>query len=230
VHAGDVVEVLALWFVGDEEERAGWLEDRVRDLGAPDDWADEQVPHLWYVAQALGAQWSGRPADSTRWIELLRAAEPTPWSVDAVEWLDARSDPSSGGADRLRRVADSGLPQMPTLTALLRYDAARTAPEDVARARVAATGLRQLGAELLAARLPEVSLDRDATVRPLLSALSDREREVAALVLEGLSYAQVAKELFITRSTVSFHLSRIYAKTGTGSRHELIAAARRAAV
>jgi DNA-binding CsgD family transcriptional regulator len=51
--------------------------------------------------------------------------------------------------------------------------------------------------------------------------LSDREREVATLVLEGLSYAQIANALFVTRSTVGFHLSNVYAKTGTSSRHEL---------
>lgn len=55
-----------------------------------------------------------------------------------------------------------------------------------------------------------------------LGALSDREREVAALVLAGFSYAQIAEELFVTRSTVGFHLGRIYAKTGVESRHQFI--------
>jgi DNA-binding CsgD family transcriptional regulator len=55
-----------------------------------------------------------------------------------------------------------------------------------------------------------------------LAPLSDREREVTALLLEGLSYAQIAKELYVTRSTVAFHLSNAYAKTGTSTRHELV--------
>jgi DNA-binding CsgD family transcriptional regulator len=38
-----------------------------------------------------------------------------------------------------------------------------------------------------------------------------------------LSYQQIARELFITRSTVGFHLSNIYAKAGVASRHELTA-------
>nr|WP_246311951.1 LuxR C-terminal-related transcriptional regulator [Leifsonia naganoensis] len=90
-----------------------------------------------------------------------------------------------------------------------------------------------MGADLLADRLPsgaghDAGTEREAASAPSLFAdLSEREREVAALILEGLSYTQVAKELFITRSTVSFHLSRIYAKTGTASRHELVEAARR---
>jgi len=55
-----------------------------------------------------------------------------------------------------------------------------------------------------------------------LAPLSEREREVVALLLEGLSYAQIAKEPYVTRSTVAFHLSNTYAKTGTTSRHELV--------
>jgi DNA-binding CsgD family transcriptional regulator len=60
-----------------------------------------------------------------------------------------------------------------------------------------------------------------------LAALSDREKDVVALMAEGLSYAQIAKELYLSRSTVAFHLSNAYAKTGTGSRHELVQLIRR---
>lgn len=231
VHAGDVVDVLTLFFMGDDEERAAWLEGRVRDLGSPEVWADEHVPHLWYVAQAIGAEWAGRPEAAQRWVRLLRAVEPTPWSADAADWLEARSDPSPEGVGRLLRRADLGIAQSPTLHAMLLFEAAQRAPSDPERVRAAAAGLQSLGAGPLAARLPRLpsSAARDVPERSLFSALSDREREVAALVLEGLSYSQVAKELFITRSTVSFHLSRIYAKTGTASRHELIQAVRESA-
>jgi DNA-binding CsgD family transcriptional regulator len=55
-----------------------------------------------------------------------------------------------------------------------------------------------------------------------LAALSDRERDVVTLLLQGLSYAQIARELYLTRRTVGFHLSNAYAKTDTTSRHELV--------
>ena len=55
-----------------------------------------------------------------------------------------------------------------------------------------------------------------------LAPLSNRERDVATLLLDGLSYAQIAKELFVTRSTVNFHLSRVYAITGISTRHEFV--------
>ena len=60
------------------------------------------------------------------------------------------------------------------------------------------------------------------TGEKLLAVRVNRERDVVTLLLEGLSYAQIARELYVTRSTVAFHLSNAYAKTGTTSRHELV--------
>lgn len=51
----------------------------------------------------------------------------------------------------------------------------------------------------------------------------DRERDVLALLVKGLSYAQIAGELFVARSAVAFHLSNIYAKFDVRSRHDLTA-------
>ncbi|ANJ27810.1 response regulator transcription factor [Agromyces aureus] len=54
-----------------------------------------------------------------------------------------------------------------------------------------------------------------------LSVLTAREKDVATLLVSGYSYAQIAKQLYLSRSTVSYHLSNIYAKTGVESRHGL---------
>ena len=51
--------------------------------------------------------------------------------------------------------------------------------------------------------------------------LSDRERDVLSLVTSGMSYKQIARDLFITQSTVSYHLGNIYAKADVTSRHQL---------
>lgn len=51
--------------------------------------------------------------------------------------------------------------------------------------------------------------------------LTDREYDVLTLVVEGYSYAQISRELFLSQSTVSFHLGNIYPKAGVRSRHEL---------
>lgn len=52
--------------------------------------------------------------------------------------------------------------------------------------------------------------------------LSNREKEVVNLLLEGKSNKQIASALHITESTVEFHLKNIYAKCGVSSRTELI--------
>ncbi|MDN5933069.1 MAG: helix-turn-helix transcriptional regulator, partial [Pseudonocardia sp.] len=48
--------------------------------------------------------------------------------------------------------------------------------------------------------------------------LSDREREVAALVLEGLTYKQIGEQLFISAKTVEHHVARMRQRLGSGSR------------
>lgn len=54
--------------------------------------------------------------------------------------------------------------------------------------------------------------------------LSDREREVAALVVNGLANREIADALFITRYTVADHLKTIYGKVGVSSRGALAVA------
>jgi DNA-binding CsgD family transcriptional regulator len=53
--------------------------------------------------------------------------------------------------------------------------------------------------------------------------LSDREREVAALVLEGMTYKQIGEQLFISAKTVEHHVARMRQRLGSGSRGELFA-------
>jgi DNA-binding CsgD family transcriptional regulator len=51
--------------------------------------------------------------------------------------------------------------------------------------------------------------------------LSEREREVAALVIAGLTYKQVGDRLFISAKTVEHHVARMRQKLGSTSRAEL---------
>jgi DNA-binding NarL/FixJ family response regulator len=55
------------------------------------------------------------------------------------------------------------------------------------------------------------------------ASLTPREREVAALLAEGLSNAALAERLFISPRTAAVHVSNILAKLGMGSRTEVAA-------
>jgi pSer/pThr/pTyr-binding forkhead associated (FHA) protein len=62
---------------------------------------------------------------------------------------------------------------------------------------------------------------RGSELHRLLTALSERERQVLTLVAQGRTDDQVAGELFISVKTVHSHLDRIRDKTGVRRRAEL---------
>lgn len=62
---------------------------------------------------------------------------------------------------------------------------------------------------------------------PALSGLTHREAEVLQHVVAGRTYAEIARDLFISEKTVSVHVSNLLRKTGTSSRIELADLARR---
>ncbi|MCS6774785.1 MAG: response regulator transcription factor [Anaerolineae bacterium] len=57
--------------------------------------------------------------------------------------------------------------------------------------------------------------------------LTEREREVLALMVQGLSNQDIAKRLYVSQSTVKFHVSSILSKLGVSNRTEAVALATR---
>jgi DNA-binding NarL/FixJ family response regulator len=70
-------------------------------------------------------------------------------------------------------------------------------------------------------RTPAVPRDADPE-QEKVTALSDREREVLDLVIQGLKNRDIGDRLFISDHTVRHHVAAIFAKLGVSSRLELI--------
>ena len=84
-----------------------------------------------------------------------------------------------------------------------------------------------LGAELWAERARQELRASGETARRRevddVPALTPSERQIAALVREGLSNRDIAGRLFVSPRTVDFHLRNAFAKLGVASRGELAA-------
>ena len=89
-----------------------------------------------------------------------------------------------------------------------------------ARATATALGAAPLLASLRVAAAPRAERRAD-------TALTARETEILALVAQGRTNGEVARQLFISTKTVSVHVSNILAKLGAGGRTEAAAIARR---
>jgi NarL family two-component system response regulator LiaR len=111
--------------------------------------------------------------------------------------------------------------------------------QEVLRAGALSYLLKNVGAEDLsraihAARAGRPTLAPEAAQALIHSAtqppppghdLSPREREVLALMVQGLSNPQIADKLVVGRSTIKFHVSSILGKLGVQTRTEAVAIA-----
>ena len=103
-------------------------------------------------------------------------------------------------------------------------------PEDIAEAiRVVACGdaliqpsvMKRL-VEAFARTRPKAAERASADAEARTSGLTDREREILALVATGADNAAIAEALFISPATVKTHLSRIMSKAGAHDRAQLV--------
>jgi DNA-binding CsgD family transcriptional regulator len=236
----DVAGILIEALTGTVDSRRTWLTRRVAELGRPALDQRSGRSYIWLAAQGVAAGWAGASADALSWARRLDDRTMGPeWQSSMVRWLTARATAAQRDlTDDFVELARTGFASVPVFSVLAARDAVDSA---VRHDRADAARIREF-AETVAAPLeryglrsplplpttdaPDAAAPEDAELGEPFAALSDRERAVAALVIDGMSYAQIAKELYVTRSTVSFHLSRCYAKTNTHSRHELAQLAR----
>jgi ATP/maltotriose-dependent transcriptional regulator MalT len=76
-------------------------------------------------------------------------------------------------------------------------------------------------AERVATDLHRAGLLVDRSGERPFAALTEREQDVVALVVKGLTNREVAAQLYVTDKAVEYHLGNVYAKLGIRSRREL---------
>jgi DNA-binding CsgD family transcriptional regulator len=71
---------------------------------------------------------------------------------------------------------------------------------------------------------PEIKIDNNRTSLENffnIYSISEREKEITQLLIEGLSYKEIGNKLFISYETVKTHINNIYRKTNSKSKIHL---------
>jgi ATP/maltotriose-dependent transcriptional regulator MalT len=184
----------------DYEEAAGFLEEGFELIREVGDWE--------WVAYALDsfAVLAGAKAQGERAARLWGAAEALRKSIGAALHATDRPDyERSVGAVRSQLSEADWEAAFAQGMAMSAEEAAEYALSDE-----------------VAPAAPEsppsgVKTDEPPTTDPL----SAREREVAAMVAQGMSNRQIAQELFLSERTIENHISKILRKLGRSSRTEI---------
>ncbi|MCS7477663.1 LuxR C-terminal-related transcriptional regulator [Umezawaea endophytica] len=196
-------------------------ETLLEHLGRPPLWS---APLHWYAAQAAIA--AGAPAKALHHASLIKAmADGTPLAATLAEAVHCWLRVLAGDVDVLavQRAARS------MQEAGLTWDAAQLAGQ----AAIRTPDRRAMSTLLTCARSLRDHRDnrdhRDAASPTCPQSdrpgpdLSDRELEVAELVVAGLTHRQIGERLFISAKTVEHHIARIRRRIGAGNRADLLA-------
>ena len=177
----------------------------------------------------------GEAADGAAAVELARATQPD------VVLMDVRM-PAMDGIEATRRIAtDESLAAVRVLVlttfeddeyvfAALRAGASGFLLKDVEPDDLrAAIRIVKAGDALLSPRVTRRLIaefvarpDRHSGAPPALDPLTEREREIMALVAEGLSNEQIARRLVISPRTAKTHVSHAMLKLGARDRAQLV--------
>ena len=193
------------------------------------------------ILELAGIEVAGEAGDGREAVELARATKPD------VVLMDIRM-PVMDGIEATRRIAQAGLPSRVLVLTTFDldehvYDALRAGAsgfllKDVERERLVeaihtvAAG-ESLFAPSVVRRLVDHYVGRPPAALappPQLQELSDREREVLALVGRGRSNAEIAEELVISLATVKTHIRHVLQKLGLRDRVQAVVFAYEAGV
>ena len=178
----------------------------------------------------------GEAADGREAIDLARSQR-----ADVV-LMDVRMPVLDGLAATRELAGDEGGPRIIILTTFdideyvfeaLRAGASGfllkdTEPDELLQAvRVVAGGEALLAPSVTRRLIEEFATRPDPHRTPpaALEVLTEREREVLALVARGLSNGEIATELYISPATAKTHVSRVMMKLGARDRAQLVVTA-----
>ncbi|BBY15197.1 LuxR C-terminal-related transcriptional regulator [Mycolicibacterium litorale] len=212
-----------LWAGASRVGEAGLVRHLVDDafaltdsLGGPPFWTCAM--HWYGLTVAIR---SDSPSDVTRHARALRAA------AEQSEYAAALAAAGRAWVRALNAELDMAELTM-AVTGLQSFGHGWDAANLASRAALRCADNR-MSAELLhLARVAgQPAPGSDSTVVPAhvtadMHTLSDRQREVAALLVAGLTYKGVGERLFISPKTVEYHVAKIKRVMGTDSRSELI--------
>jgi NarL family two-component system response regulator LiaR len=175
----------------------------------------------------------GEASDGLEALEVCQSQQPDVVLMDLIM-------PGMGGIEATRRIRekypdtqvialtsyqDKDLVQKAIRVGAISYLLKNVTGDDLADAvRSANAGLGTLS--------PEVTRDfiMSAQQAQLGDDLTPREREVLALMVEGMTNPEIAKRLSISRATASAHVSHILSKLGVSNRAEAIVLAVRSKI
>lgn len=186
----------------------------LRQLGEPAIWAS--ALHWYGVQASILAECPGDLIPHAR--ALGDAAKVSAYAAGLADagraWLRVlQGDIDAGSVEDAARTLDRiGLP----------WDGARLAGEAALRVADtrAATALLQVARDL---RQPATASPRtEPTVDAPLGSLTEREGEVADLLVMGLTYREMGSRLYISAKTIEHHVARIRRRLGAQSRSELL--------
>jgi ATP/maltotriose-dependent transcriptional regulator MalT len=225
---------------GRPEDAVALLHARLGLLGTDDPQADLLVAALAEAHLAAGDVRGAAAALAGREPDALPSTLPRASAelLRCTGLLAAASGDLPAAARRLTEAtAAFERHELPFEAARTRLELARTVAADqpeaaAGHAAEALRVLRRLGAAAAAAEAEALLRRLGATPGPGPrdpGVLTRREREVLALLAEGLSNPEIAERLFLSRKTVAHHVSSILTKLGLRSRAEAAAYAARGA-